>query len=182
MPNYRRAKTPGGTYFFTLVTYRRQQILCDEPIRQALRQAIRNTRLHYPFSVDVWVLMPDHLHCLWTLPDGDDDFSTRWSLIKRRVSIACKEHYKQARWKTPSKEKHRESTLWQRRFWEHCIRDQRDFNHHADYMHYNPGKHGLCNQPVEWSFSTVHRYINVGKYPENWTVGPAAFMGDSFGE
>ncbi len=82
MPNYRRAKTPGGTYFFTLVTYRRQQILCDEPIRQALRQAIRNTRLHYPFSVDVWVLMPDHLHCLWTLPDGDDDFSTRWSLNK----------------------------------------------------------------------------------------------------
>lgn len=82
MPNYRRAKTPGGTYFFTLVTYRRQQILCDEPIRQALRQAIRNTRLHYPFSVDAWVLMPDHLHCLWTLPDGDDDFSTRWSLNK----------------------------------------------------------------------------------------------------
>ena len=117
MSRYRRADTPGASYFFTVVAYRRQPILCDEPIRAALRDAIHEVRTRRAFTVDAWVLLPDHLHCLWTLPPGDADFATRWSLIKRWVSVACGQQYRQESWLTGSKKKHRESTLWQRRYW-----------------------------------------------------------------
>jgi len=149
MSNYRRAPTDGCTYFFTLVSYQRQKILCNEFIRRSLRKAIKATQIKHPFTVDAWVLLPDHLHCIWTLPAHDKDFSTRWSVIKRRVSVACAQRYKQDYLMSDSKLKHRESTIWQRRFWEHQIRDQNDFNQHLDYIHYNPVKHGLCERPVE---------------------------------
>ncbi|GMR00740.1 MAG: transposase [Gammaproteobacteria bacterium] len=156
MSHYRRANTQGGSYFFTVVSYRRQAVLCDEPIRYALRKAIQETRLKYPFSIDAWVLMPDHLHCIWRLPEGDRDYSKRWSLIKRSISIICADSYNKQKWLNGSKKKHRESTLWQRRFWEHQIRDQQDFNRHLDYIHYNPVKHGLCERADAWPYSTLH--------------------------
>lgn len=156
MSRYRRANTQGGSYFFTVVSYRRQAVLCDEPIRYALRKAIQETRLKYPFSIDAWVLMPDHLHCIWRLPEGDRDYSKRWSLIKRSISIICADSYNKQKWLNGSKKKHRESTLWQRRFWEHQIRDQQDFNRHLDYIHYNPVKHGLCERADAWPYSTLH--------------------------
>ncbi len=172
MSRYRRDDTPGATWFFTVVTYRRREILCDEVVRNALREAITLTRSDWPFQVDAWVLLPNHMHCLWTLPEGDADFSTRWNLIKRRVSKALKDSYLMPEWMNASKSVHRELTFWQRRFWEHRIRDEQDFERHADYIHYNPVKHGLCNRPDDWPYSTVHRFISNGVYPTDWAVFP----------
>lgn len=182
MSHYRRANTAGATYFFTVVSYRRQKILCDDPIRNALRDAIKTTQKKYPFNIDAWVLLPDHLHCIWTLPENDADYSKRWGIIKRKVSLACSGQYKNEAWLTVSKNKHRESTLWQRRFWEHQIRDQQDFNRHVDYIHYNAVKHGLCDQPVAWPYSTLHRYIREGTCPVNWAVQDDFEGGVEFGE
>ena len=182
MSRYRRVNTDGGTYFFTVVSYRRQHILCDIPIRDALHKAIKDTQLKYPFKIDAWVLLPDHLHCIWTLPEGDVEFSKRWSLIKRKVSIVCADQYKKGKWLTASRKKHRESTIWQRRFWEHQIRDQDDFNRHLDYIHYNPVKHGLCVRPIDWVYSTFHRYVKEGRYPVDWAVQDVCFSDGGFGE
>jgi putative transposase len=169
MSHYRRAYTTGGTYFFTVVAYRRRPILCDEPIRDALRAAIKYTQERYPFTIDAMVLMPDHLHCLWTLPSDDADYSTRWRIIKRRTSVACSEHYKQPEQLTESKKKYRESTIWQRRFLEHQIRDLPDLNNHTNYIHYNPVKHGLCQHPLDWPWSSFHRYMRNETYQANWS-------------
>ncbi len=168
MSNYRRFYPTGGTWFFTVVAYHRRPILCDEPIRDALRAAIKYTQQDYPFTIDAIVLMPDHLHCLWTLPQEVSDYSKRWRIIKRRVSVACAEQYKQPDLLTESKKKHRESTIWQRRFWAHQILDQADFNHHFNYIHYNPVKHGLCQKPSDWPWSTFHRYVKEGIYQKDW--------------
>jgi len=181
MSHYRRANTPGASYFFTVVAYRRQPILCDAPIRAALRNTIHEVRNRRPFVVDAWVLLPDHLHCLWTLPPGDADFATRWSLTKRRVSVACNRRYRQEAWLTASKKKHRESTLWQRRYWEHQIRNETDFARHVDYIHYNPVKHSLSRTPQAWPYSTVHRYIETGMVPADWGACPIPIEGE-FGE
>lgn len=172
MSCYRRDNTLGGTWFFTVVTFRRREILCKDPVRKALREAIAETRQSWPFRIDAWVLLPDHMHCLWTLPDGDADFSLRWNLIKRRTSKALKDIYHLPELMNDSKRAHRELTLWQRRFWEHRIRDERDFERHADYIHYNPLKHGLCHRPVDWPYSSLHRLVNQGVYPVDWAVSP----------
>lgn len=168
MSRYRRANTAGGTYFFTVVAYRRQPILCDEAIRNALHTAIETVRVAYPFVIDAWVLLPDHLHCVWTLPDGDADFPGRWSLIKSRVSRAVGLQYRRAEWMNASKLKHREATIWQRRFWEHCIRDENDFRRHVDYLHFNPVKHGLVSRVADWPYSTFHRFAAKGIYSPDW--------------
>lgn len=170
MSRYRRSLLAGGTYFFTVVAYRRQTILCDDMLRDALRAAIESVRISRPFTIDAWVLLPDHLHCIWTLPEGDADFSTRWMMIKRKVSIACAAQYQRSEWLTASKQKHRESTLWQRRFWEHQIRDEEDLAKHLDYLHYNPVKHGLATQVKDWKYSSFHRHVKRGLYEENWSL------------
>jgi putative transposase len=110
MSRCRRASVAGATYFFTVVTYRRQPILCDERIRKSLRDAIENVRVRRPFMIDAWVLLPDHLHCVWTLPQGDTDFSTRWMMIKRAVSYFCHDAYHRDDWMNPSKRKHNLAT------------------------------------------------------------------------
>ena len=182
MSYYRRANMEGGTFFFTVVSYRRQAILCDQPIRNALRAAIKTTQAKHPFSIDAWVLLPDHLHCIWTMPKDDSDYAKRWRIIKQKVSIVCADQYKNKTWITASKTKHRESTIWQRRYWEHQIRDQLDFNNHVDYMHHNPVKHQLCDKPVQWPYSTLHRYIKEGIYKPDWTVEDDGFDNAEFGE
>lgn len=173
MSNYRRAKLGGASYFFTLIAYRRRPILCDDIVRHALRDAVQATRREHPFSIDACVLLPDHLHCIWTLPPNDADFPLRWSKIKRRTSLACRETHRDDRLSTPSKRKHRESTLWQRRYWEHLIRDDDDFSRHMDYIHYNPVKHGLAETAGDWPHSTFQRLVADGTYPENWAGLPA---------
>ncbi len=168
MPNYRRAKTKGGTYFFTVVTYRRQNILCDEVVRNAFRIGIQNTRTTNPFTIDAWVLLPDHLHCIWTLPHNDANFGVRWAMIKRHVTKTCGPVLYRDEWMTQSKRRRKESTIWQRRFWEHQIRDEQDHENHVDYIHYNPVKHNLAECAKNWPYSTFHRYVQKGFYDENW--------------
>jgi putative transposase len=177
MSRYRRANIAGATYFFTVVTYRRQPILCDAPVREALREAVMVVREARPFTIDAWVLLPDHLHCIWTLPPGDNNFSVRWALIKRRVSLACGALYKRHDWLTASKIKHREATFWQRRYWEHQIRDEADYQRHVDYVHWNPVKHQLVGRVHEWPHSTFHHHVERGIYPGNWGGVEASQVG-----
>lgn len=167
MSRYRRARD-GQTYFFTLVSFRRRPILCYSPIRNALRSALIEVRQRRPFEIGAWVLMPDHMHCIWTLPSGDTDYSTRWALIKRLVSRSCA-HELDDRWRpSSSRIKHRDSIIWQRRFHEHMVRDEWDFERHADYIHFNPVRHGHADSAAAWPFSTFHRYVREGIYPANW--------------
>ena len=176
MPNYRRAME-GNTFFFTVVTYQRKPILCHEKSRLLLRKIIRDVRQLYPFSAEAWVLLPDHMHCLWQLPEGDKDYSLRWGLIKKNFTKEAKIWLK-----TPeainSRKKHREGTVWQRRFWEHMIRDEQDFSAHADYIHYNPVKHGLSKAPMDWTYSSFHRFVREGLYPKDWGAAPIELSQD----
>ena len=175
MPNYRRANVAGGTYFFTVNTLRRLPVLTEPPVREALREAIRQTRMTAPFDIDAWVLLPDHLHCIWTLPQGDADFSMRWSKIKRYVSQQCGETFGIGN-VSASRTKRHESGLWQRRFWEHQIRDEADFALHADYIHWNPVKHGLAARAVDWPYSTFHRFVCDGVYASDWGLAEPVAM------
>jgi putative transposase len=167
MSCYRRTRT-GTSFFFTVVSYHRRPILCTDAVRRSLRIAIENLRTTRPFSIDAWVLLPDHLHCIWTLPEGDCDFSTRWSLIKRSVSHFSSEVTLDPVSRSASSCKRRESTIWQRRFWEHQIRDELDFERHADYIHFNPVKHGHVERVIDWPYSTFHRYVRNGLYLKDW--------------
>ncbi len=163
MSNYRRYRVPGGTYFFTVNLLERRQ---DTLVRHidSLRDAVRKTRHERPFHIDAWVVLPDHLHCVWTLPPGDDDFSNRWKAIKIR--------FVQALPRTEHRSKVRiakgERAIWQRRFWEHAIRDERDYTQHIDYVHLNPLKHGYVQRVVDWPHSTFHRYVAAGLLPAGW--------------
>lgn len=181
MSHYRRASTTNATYFFTVVTYRRQTFLCDEPVRQALRSAIEKVRAQYPFKIDAWILLPDHIHTIWTLPENDANFSLRWQLIKRYVTRECGELLSRPEWRSASKIKHHESTLWQRRFWEHQIRDEHDYQTHMDYCHYNPVKHGLVKRVQDWEYSSFHQHVKLGQYPIDWAGEGVAGVGE-FGE
>lgn len=170
MSRFRRTTT-GSTFFFTLVAWRRRLILCDGIIRNALRDAIRTVRARRPFTIDAWVQLPDHLHCIWTLPQDDMNFSRRWSQIKHQVSYACRGKYDSAGL-SPSMQRRRLSTIWQPRFWEHQIRDERDFSKHVDYIHINPVRHRLVGHASLWPYSSFGRYVRDGIYPPDW-CGPA---------
>jgi len=163
---YRRACMAGGCYFFTLVTYNRRAILIDPDHVDLMRSALRKVMTRYPFVIEAFVLLPDHLHCIWTLPEGDADFSTRWRLIKSEFSRGC--HVGKDDIAPASRRAKEERTVWQRRFWEHLIRDEQDFRHHVDYIHYNPVKHGLALTARDWHYSSFHRYLQRGMYPADW--------------
>jgi len=168
MPNYRRAYRPGGTFFFTLVTYRRAGFLCDEPARAMLRSAIERCRSAYPFVTEAMVLLPDHLHALWTLPEGDADFSRRWGRIKKAFTQAW---VGAGGWEgaiSDSRADNRRRGVWQRRFWEHTIRDERDYERHLHYIHYNPVKHGLAACPHAWPWSSFRRLVTENIYEPDW--------------
>lgn len=168
MSTFIRLQKPGGTFFFTVVTYRRRQILTRPHSRIILREVISQIRREYPFTIEAWVLLPDHIHCIWTLPERDGDFSKRWGLIKAGFSRRVKPSLHNIGLMTDSKERHHENTIWQRRFWEHQIRDDEDLHKHLDYIHFNPVKHGLVASPMDWPYSTLHRYVMQGFYPDNW--------------
>jgi putative transposase len=180
MPEYRRAYVPGGTYFFTVKTFDRRPLLTDERSRTALRQAIVEVLAMLPFETIAWVLLPDHLHTVWRLPETDVDFSLRWSLIKQRVTKQCVNWVDRSQI-TPSRKKRHEGTFWQRRFWEHLIRDDADLESHVDYIHYNPVKHGYVHRVADWPYSTFHRYVNRGVDPLDW-ASAYEYAGDDFGE
>ena len=162
--HYRRAFTPGGSFFFTLVTHQRRPIFTSAEAVDTLRSAIRSVRHTRPFEMDAMVVMPDHLHCIWTLPRDDADFSTRWRLIKT--------------WFTKHHEPdQRAQAIWQPRFWEHQIRDEDDLARHVDYIHYNPVKHGLAASPMEWPHSSFRRYVAAGIYSSDWGENAMEFKG-----
>jgi putative transposase len=165
MPDYRRVWVPGGTYFFTVAIADRQRTLLLDHI-DSLRQAFQTVRRARPFRIDAMVVLPDHLHCLWTLPSGDDAFPIRWSQIKAMFSrgIAAEER------RRPSLISKRERGIWQRRYWEHLIRDEADFQHCLDYLHYNPVKHGHAACAMDWPHSSFRLWVERGIYPVDWAT------------
>lgn len=166
MPNYRRSYD-GNTWFFTLVTGQRRAILYDDRLRPLLRQTLRTAKERWPFRIDARVLLPDHLHCIWTLPEEDADFSKRWGWIKKEFGKQARSVVGTAH-PSGSRQQKRETGIWQRRFWEHRIRSEADYAAHCDYIHFNPVKHGLVATPSQWPYSTFHRCVEQGSYPMNW--------------
>jgi putative transposase len=179
MPTYRRANQPGGTYFFTLVTYRRERFLCFPENVQHLREAFRYVIQNHPFTIDAIVILPDHLHCIWTLPPDDADFSSRWRMIKSHFS----HQYRGGSEDIPTTRlKKQEKAVWQRRFWEHQIRDDDDFRKHVEYIHYNPVKHGLVRNPIDWEYSSFGRFVRDGIYQQDWGSSSGLAFPDGMGQ
>ena len=171
MSNYRRARRRGATYFFTVVTHQRTPWFDREERVEILRDAFRRTLAERPLSMEAVVVLPDHLHCLWRLPEGGDDFSGRWREIKKRVSRRL----------DPDGNTRGERSVWQRRFWEHRIRDERDWRNHMDYIHYNPVKHGLAERPGDWPWSSFGKAVDQGWYEPDWGgVEPESIAGLDF--
>ena len=168
MSQYRRSYVSGGTFFLTLVTYRRIPLFSDSQNVSRLRFALAKTRTERPFEITAAVVLPDHLHFLWTLPPNDSDYSLRISRLKVLFTRALRGKRSLPKNVSLSRRKHRESDVWQRRFWEHTIRDEVDWQRHLDYIHYNPVKHGLVSCPHLWEYSSFHRWIEKGKYEKNW--------------
>jgi len=168
MSQYIRSYTPGGTFFFTVALLERKSSLLVDRVDD-LRVAFREVRRRRPFVVDAIVVLPDHLHCIWTLPPEDADFSSRWRLIKTRfvAGIPAGERLSARR------QVKGERGIWQRRFWEHTIRDEADYAAHIDYIHYNPVKHGHAKRPVDWAHSSIHRFIADDRLADDWAAGPA---------
>jgi len=166
MATFRRSVVPGATYFFTVNTYQRIKVLTGEPFYRALKQALRQVMAKHRFEIDAFVLLPDHIHCIWTLPPDDGDYAMRWNIVKRLVSQATRNEIVPLL--SASRIKRKELGLWQRRFWEHQIRDDDDFAMHVDYIHWNPMKHGYVSRVVDWPYSSFHQYLRNGVYPENW--------------
>lgn len=164
MPNYRRAFIPGGTWFFTVNLLQRHNN--DLLIREInlLRSTVRKVRRAYPFHIDAWVVLPEHMHCVLTLPPGDSDFSLRWRLIKSGFSRSLPKTERRSSIRMAAGER----GIWQRHFWEHAIRDEIDYQHHIDYVHINPLKHGLVQRVQDWPYSTFHHYVKQGVYPLHW--------------
>ncbi|SHM20457.1 REP-associated tyrosine transposase [Phytopseudomonas punonensis] len=167
MPNYRRARVPGATYFFTINLHDRHSNLLIREI-ELLRETVRATRARHPFHIDAWVVLPDHMHCLWTLPPGDANFASRWKIIK----FAFAKRLPITETRTANQQRRRERGIWQRRYWEHLIRDERDYQQHFDYIHINPLKHGYVEHLEDWPYSSFHRAVAMGVYPAGWCVEP----------
>ncbi len=176
MTGYRRNFVPGGSYFFTLnLADRRARLLTDHI--GLLRAAFHDTQSRHPFTIEAIVVLPDHLHAIWTLPDGDQNFATRWRLIKSTFSRALP----RTETISPSRAGKAERGIWQRRYWEHTLRDERDFERHVDYIHINPVKHGHTTRVADWPFSSFHRWVRLGVYPEDW-AGEVSAYESGYGE
>ena len=175
---YRRAFVPGGSYFFTVVTERRRTLLASAEAVEVLRMAIQAVRSTRPFEVDAMVVLPDQLHCLWTLPPDDADFATRWRLVKTWFTKHCDPGLRAV----PNRARvaKREQAVWQHRYWEHLLRDEADFVRHVEYIHYNPVKHGHAQAPMDWPYSSFRRYVEAGVYPADWGRSEMKFEGVGF--
>ena len=163
MPDYRRYRVPGGTYFFTINLLERRADLFVRHI-EPLREAVKCTRAGRPFHIDAWVVLPDHMHCVITLPPGDDDFSNRIKAIKIRFAQALMP----TEWRSSIRMAKGERGIWQRRFWGHAIGDEGDYARHMDYVHLNPVKHGYASVVAHSPHSTFRRWVKAGAYPRGW--------------
>lgn len=166
MPNYRRAVAPGGTFFFTVVTGQRHPWLIENGNPQRLGNIMREAQSRWPFESIASALLADHMHAVWTLPSGDSDFSKRWAWIKKEMTKAVRIETGE-----PAKK------LWQPRFWEHLIRNQDELNALVDYIHFNPVKHGLVRRPLDWPWSSIHRYVHDGILAPDWGTAFAEQQG-----
>ncbi|MGH6714038.1 MAG: REP-associated tyrosine transposase [Bradyrhizobium sp.] len=176
MTGYRRNFIPGGSFFFTVnLADRRLRLLTDHI--DALRSAFSETRQRHPFTTVATVVLPEHLHTVWILPEGDSDFATRW----RKIKSAFSRQLPVAEPISNSRVTKGERGIWQRRFWEHTIRDESDFARHVDYVHVNPLKLGLVTRVRDWPYSSFHRMVKLGIYPEDW-AGDVAELEGKFGE
>ena len=163
MPNYRRALVAGGCWFFTVnLLQRRTSLLVDEI--DALREATRATQSRYPFTINAMVVLPDHIHAVWTLPPEDADFSIRWRLIKTRFAKSLPKNERL----TAVRRENAERGIWQRRFWEHLIRDDADYARHVEYCYINPVKHGIVSRVCDWPHSSFHRDVRAAIFPQDW--------------
>jgi len=167
MPDYRRAWHPGGTYFFTVNLLQRQGNNLLIQYVGLLREVVRSVRQRHPFIIHGWVVLPDHMHCVIELPPDDADFATRWRLIKMEFSKALPKTERRSKVRLSRGER----GIWQRRYWEHLIRDDADFHAHMDYVHINPLKHSLVRRVGDWPHSTFHRLVEQGVYPPDWAGG-----------
>lgn len=163
MPDYRRNRGPGGTYFFTANLLDRSSTLLVDRI-DSLREAVKQVRSRHSFHIDAWVVLPDHMHFIWTLPAGDADYPGRWRAIKKAFSKAIPAFEN----RTAAMMSRGERGIWQRRYWEHAIRDERDYAAHMDYVHFNPVKHDYVAHPADWPYSSFRRCVGNGLYPADW--------------
>jgi putative transposase len=175
MPNYRRAFVPGGSWFFTVnLLDRRQALLVDHV--EVLREAVAATQMKHAFTIDAFVVLPDHLHAIWHLPPDDFDFSMRWRLIKSRFAKSLPKQEPRSAVRVARNER----GIWQNRFWEHLVRDEIDYARHVEYCYINPVKHGLVSRVRDWPYSSFHRDVRSGLFPEDW-AGDSS-KGGEFGE
>ena len=171
---YRRAKTPGACYFFTVNLAERNKSLLVENIDN-LRSAFKKVKKNHSFTISAIVVLPDHLHTIWQLPENDADYPTRWNLIKRSFSRSLPKTERISN----SRRTKGERGIWQRRYWEHMIKDENDFAQHVNYIHFNPVKHGYVQSPVDWPYSSIHQYIRDGILQADWA---SALSDGDFGE
>jgi len=167
--NYRRNRVQGGTYFFTVITANRAPVFRSPAAVACLRSSFSSVMQRFPFSIEAMVVLPDHLHSIWTLPEDDHDFSRRWRLIKAGFTKRVKD--------VPGLPTCVNGSLWQKRFWEHTIRDGRDFERHVDYIHFNPVKHGYVARASDWPYSSFHRFVREGILPVDWAVDEDLLVG-----
>ena len=168
MPNYRRYRLPGGAWFFTVnLLERRDNDLLIREI-DLLRVCVARERARRPFEIVAWVVLPEHMHWIWRLPEGDTDYPTRWRRIKTDLSRSLQRTER----RSSVRIRRGERGIWQRRYWEHAIRDGMDMRHHIDDIHYNPVKHGYVERPVDWPHSSFRRYARMGLYPIDWGGPP----------
>ena len=177
MPRYRRNYVAGGTYFFTVnILQRHQSLLTDHVDR--LRESVRKVKCKRPFEIDAWVVLPNHIHAMWTLPEDDSDYSSRWREIKK----AFTKQLPKEEGLSATRLKNGERGIWQRRFWEHTINSELDYQNHINYIYLNPLKHGLVNQVKDWPYSSFHRDVARGLYEIDWCGTSGKDDGSNFGE
>jgi putative transposase len=179
MPNYIRTQTAGATYFFTVTLENRGERFLVDHVAE-LRACLKTVKERHPFDIEAMVVLPEHIHALWRLPVEDGDYATRWMLLKQTFTRRLSE----LGVLPPEAEKPRgrrgERSVWQKRFWEHQIRDDEEFARHVDYIHFNPVKHGWVLRARDWPYSSLHRFVREGRLPEDWGIS-AAIEGE-FGE
>ena len=165
--HYKRLKVEGGSYFFTVVTHKRRNLFLDGDLVALLDTAVARVQERHPFEIEAQVVLPDHLHALWQLPANDADYSTRWRLIKEAFTKEFVKRHGPTDANGPRRRRG-EQVLWQRRFWEHLIREDRDFGAHLDYIHLNPVHHGCVSAPRDWPHSSFAKWVSRGAYEPNW--------------
>lgn len=171
MPDYRRWYVPGGTVFFTVVTYERRRLFADVEACRLLGTIMRRVRRELPFRTVAAVLLPDHLHAVWSLPEADADYSRRWQRIKRDFTVARLANGGVEATTSAEQEVRRNRGIWQKRFFERQVRDTEELERICDYVHYNAVKHGYVAAPLDWPQSTFHRFVKAGQYDVDWGRG-----------